>query len=86
MRPFVLTAALLALGAPGAAHAQFATVPMPPPRAVRPVAPEHEDSARAPSAARDSAKEVQRLDIQAWVDSAAGALARTPPAATGSGG
>jgi hypothetical protein len=73
-------AALAALA--GAADAQIASVPTPPrPRRVEPVIPVSPDSATR--AARTSAAtpeaERQRLDIQAWVDSAAGALARSAP-------
>lgn len=74
-------AAALAL-APAAASAQIAGV-LARPRPARPA----RDSIAGDSAARVGragarvpAEERQRLDIQAWVDSAAGALAAAPPA------
>lgn len=76
----VLLGALAA--APSAARAQFAGVLPPPPSPTQRAA-----IAAADSAAKrglppvDTASVRQRLDIQAWVDSAAPALARTPQTA-----
>ncbi len=80
----LLAAAAVALAAP-AAHAQFAGVPAPPPRPAKAAPPPvaarpKSDSLSRLRRERDSLALVQRLDIQAWVDSAAPALARRPPA------
>ena len=78
-------AALLLAGAVGAApaSAQMAGVPTAP-RASRAAAAAEPSPDAATPAERASAKseeaERQRLDIQAWVDSAAGALSRSAPA------
>lgn len=79
-----LVAAALALGA-APARAQFAGVPTPPPRPATPAAAvaaarPKSDSVSRLRRERDSLSTVQRLDIQAWVDSAAPALARQPAA------
>jgi len=80
----LLAAVLSALGA-RAAGAQVAGVIAPPP-APPPKAPPAVAAAATPStsaaARRDSLALAQRLDIQAWVDSAAGALASGAPATT----
>ncbi|HZF68634.1 MAG TPA: hypothetical protein VEZ47_11385, partial [Gemmatirosa sp.] len=68
---------LLGLVAPGAARAQFGGVLPPPPAPPLPVAIDDSAAGRLVTP-RDTADLRQRLDIQAWVDSAAGALARTP--------
>jgi hypothetical protein len=79
-----IAAVLTALGA-RTASAQVAGVIAPPP-APPPQAPPAVAAAATPStsaaARRDSLALAQRLDIQAWVDSAAGALARGEPAST----
>jgi hypothetical protein len=80
----VLVAAALAVAAP-AARAQFAGVPAPPPRPPKPpaavaAARPKSDSVSRLQRERDSLATVQRLDLQAWVDSAAPALARRPAA------
>jgi hypothetical protein len=86
-------AACIALAAAAApAAAQIASVPtVPRVRRTEPAVPVSPDSATraARTSARTVEEERQRLDIQAWVDSAAGALSRSaPPAipAPGSGG
>jgi hypothetical protein len=78
----IAAAVLTALGA-RTASAQVAGVIAPPP-APPPQAPPAVAAVATPSAAarRDSLALAQRLDIQAWVDSAAGALARGEPAST----
>ncbi len=82
--------ALLAAAAPAAA--QIAGVPTAPRprRAAAADAPPLDTATRAErTSAATSEQERQRLDIQAWVDSAAGALARsapTPIPAPGAGG
>lgn len=76
-------AALLAGSAvvSGSAHAQIAGV-LVRPRAARPARDSALDSTVAVgrTSAKMPAEIRQRLDIQAWVDSAAGALAQSPPA------
>ncbi|GJG85606.1 hypothetical protein tb265_07870 [Gemmatimonadetes bacterium T265] len=75
--------ALLGAGVARPGGAQIAGV-LARPRAARPA----RDSAAGPdstvrvgrTSAKIPAQERQRLDIQAWVDSAAGALAQAPPA------
>ncbi len=69
--------------APAPAAAQMVGVPLAPARPA-PAAPAPtvagRDSAATPTAARrDTVEERQRLDIQAWVDSAAGALSQSNP-------
>lgn len=60
------------------AGAQLVGVPLPPPRPSAPPPPVV--AAERPDAtARDTVEERQRLDIQAWVDSAAGALSQSNP-------
>ena len=62
-----------------AAGAQMVGVPVPPRRPVAPTAvAARADSGRGSATPRDTVDERQRLDIQAWVDSAAPALARAP--------
>ena len=92
VRPPLLAAALLfgALSLARPAGAQFAGVPTPPPRkptqppAVAAAPRSGSDSVSRLRRERDSLATVQRLDIQAWVDSAAPALARRPAATTDS--
>ena len=85
VRTFAAALVVAALAAPaGAARAQLAGVPNPP-RVRRPPAADPRvavDSATraAQTSAQTPERQRTRLDIQAWVDSAAGALARTPPA------
>jgi len=80
-------AAALAAATPAAATpaaAQIAgVVTTPRRRPVDPTVAASPDSATRAgrTSARTPAQEVQRLDIQAWVDSAAGALARSEPPA-----
>ena len=84
-RPFArpaLPAALLAaalLAAPAAAHAQFTTAVQPPARRAEPATVAAAESVVV--ARRDSVVQQQRLDLRAWVDSAAGALAAGQPPA-----
>jgi hypothetical protein len=73
-------ALLVAAAAPTAARAQFGGVIPPPPPPPLPVAVGDSAAGRLVTP-RDTADLRQRLDIQAWVDSAAGALARTPAGA-----
>lgn len=74
-----LLGAVLVVAAPVGAHAQFGGVVPPPPPPPLPVTVGDTAGGRVVTA-RDTADLRQRLDIQAWVDSAAGALARTPAA------
>jgi hypothetical protein len=77
--PRVPTLLVLATLAPAAARAQLVGVPAPPPRPAASVPQVAADTASGPRPWRaDTAAIVQRLDIQAWVDSAAPALARAP--------
>ncbi len=75
--------ALAALVPCARANAQIAGV-LTPPRAVRPAPDSVAGADSTVRVGRAQAKvpvdERQRLDIQAWVDSAAGALAQSPPA------
>jgi hypothetical protein len=73
-----LAAAAVLAAAP--AHAQIVGVPQAPPRAATAVRDTLGDStiAARPPVDRDTLLERQRLDIQAWVDSAAPALAGAP--------
>jgi len=67
-----------------ALHAQVAGVVAPPPAPPKPAPAAVAAATPTTSAAarRDSLALAQRLDIQAWVDSAAGALASGAPATT----
>ncbi|GLC24355.1 hypothetical protein [Roseisolibacter agri] len=76
-------AAVTLLAVPGAAHAQLVGVPVPPPRPVpaavaAAAAADSADPNRPKPFRADTAAIIQKLDIQAWVDSAAPALARAP--------
>jgi hypothetical protein len=72
--------AVAAILAAAPVHAQIVGVPQAPPRAAAPVRDTLGDStiAARPPVDRDTLVERQRLDIQAWVDSAAPALAGAP--------
>jgi hypothetical protein len=72
---------LALLAAPAALAAQVVGVPAPPPRpapAAVVAAADSADSTRPRPWRADTAAVIQRLDIQAWVDSAAPALSRAP--------